>query len=220
MSEEVEVMRTIKEPEIRKNEILDVAEELFAVKGFDGTSTNEILEKAGIARGTQYYHFKSKEDILDGVINRMIDQMMRKASEIAANQEVPVLERLTAVILAFHSNTKLGYEVMEQIHKPQNALMHQKMQASLLDGIVPILKDLPDEGEKQGTFHTEYGTEAVEMIILYANTMFDDLAEQDPERKQQRIQGFIYHSERLLGTERGMLHQAIMNIFEKSGNQE
>lgn len=213
-------MRIIKEPEVRKNEILDVAEELFAVKGFDGTSTNDILEKAGIARGTLYYHFKSKEDILDGVINRMIDQMEEKAAEIAANQEIPVLERLTAVILAFNSNTELGYEVMMEIHKPQNALMHQKMQTRLLDGIVPILKDLLDEGETQGTFHTEYGTEAVEMIILYANTMFDDLTEQSAELRQQRIQGFIYNSERLLGTERGMLHQAIMNIFEKTSNQE
>ena len=205
-------MRIIKEAEVRKNEILDVAEELFAVKGFDGTSTNDILEKAGIARGTLYYHFKSKEDILDGVINRMIDQMEEKATEIAANQEIPVLERLTAVILAFNSNTELGYEVMLEMHK--------KMQARLLNGIVPILKDLLDEGEKLGTFHTEYGTEAVEMIILYANTMFDDLAEQSQELRQQRIQGFIYNSERLLGTERGMLHQAIMKIFEETGNQK
>lgn len=55
-------MRIIKEAEVRKNEILDVAEDLFAVRGFDGTSTNDILEKAGIARGTLYYHFKSKEE--------------------------------------------------------------------------------------------------------------------------------------------------------------
>lgn len=208
-------MRTIKEAEVRKNEILDVAEKLFAVKGFDGTSTNEILEKTGIARGTLYYHFKSKEDILDGVIIRMIDQMVEKASEIVANKSIPVLERLTAVILAFNSDTELGYEVMEQMHKPQNALMHQKMQTRLLNGMVPILEDLLDEGTEQGIFHTEFKTEAVEMIILYANTMFDDLTEQNPEQRQQRMQGFIYHSERILGTERGMLHQAIMDIFRK-----
>lgn len=213
-------MRTIKEPEVRKNEILDVAEKLFAVKGFDGTSTNEILEKAGIARGTLYYHFKSKEDILDGVINRMIDQMVEKASEIVANKSIPVLERLTAVILAFNSDTELGYEVMEQMHKPQNALMHQKMQTRLLNGMVPILEDLLDEGTEQGIFHTEFKTEAIEMIILYANTMFDDLTEQNPEQRQQRMQGFIYHSERILGTERGMLHQAIMDIFMKAGSNK
>lgn len=212
-------MRIIKEPEVRKNEILDVAEELFAVKGFDGTSTNEILEKTGIARGTLYYHFKSKEEILDSVINRMLDEMMAKAAEIVADKKVPVLERLTAAILALNSNTELGYEVMEQMHKPQNALMHQKIQTRLLNGIVPILKDLLDEGAEQDIFHTEYETETIEMLILYANTMFDGLAEQSPEQKQQRMQGFIYNSERLLGTERGMLYQTIMKIFEKTGSK-
>ncbi len=212
-------MRIIKEPEVRKNEILDVAEEMFAVKGFDGTSTNEILERVGIARGTLYYHFKSKEEILDGVINRMIDQMTEKASRIVADKKVPVLERLTGAILAFNSNTELGYEVMEQMHKPQNALMHQKMQNRLLNRIVPLLKGLLDEGMDENIFHTEYGLEAVEMIILYANTVFDDLAEQSPEQRQQRMQGFIYNSERLLGTERGMLYQTIMKIFEESGSK-
>ena len=50
-----------KESEERRNEILDAVDELFGQKGFDGTSTNDILEKVGIARGTLYYHFKSKE---------------------------------------------------------------------------------------------------------------------------------------------------------------
>lgn len=153
------------------------------------------------------------------VINRMINQMMEKAYEIVADKKVPVLERLTAAILAFNSNTELGYEVMEQMHRPQNALMHQKMQARLLDGIVPILKDLLDEGAEQGIFHTEYGTEAIEMMTLYANTVFDDLVEQSPEKRQQRMQGFIYNSERLLGTEEGRLYQTIMKIFEESGSK-
>ena len=57
-------MRVVKEAEERRNEILDVAERLFGTKGFDNTSTNDILKEIGIARGTLYYHFKSKEDIL------------------------------------------------------------------------------------------------------------------------------------------------------------
>ncbi len=83
------------------------------------------------------------------------------------------------MILAFNSNTELGYEVMLEMHKPQNALMLTRKcrPEAFLNGIVPILKDFAGRGRKAGTFHTEYGTEAVEMIILYANTMFDDLAE-------------------------------------------
>ena len=64
-------MRIVKEAQERKNEILDVAGRLFAQKGYDSTSTNDILEEIGIARGTLYYHFKSKEDILDAMFDRM-----------------------------------------------------------------------------------------------------------------------------------------------------
>jgi len=53
-------MRITKNADERKNEILDVAGELFSQKGFDGTSISDIIEKVGVARGTVYYHFKSK----------------------------------------------------------------------------------------------------------------------------------------------------------------
>ena len=51
-------MRVVKEAKERRNEILDVAERLFATKGFDNTSTNDILDEVGIARGNLYYNFK------------------------------------------------------------------------------------------------------------------------------------------------------------------
>lgn len=54
-------MRVVKEAEERKNEILDVAERLFGTKGFDGTSTGDILNEIGIARGTLYYHSNPKK---------------------------------------------------------------------------------------------------------------------------------------------------------------
>ena len=91
-------MRIVKEAEERRNEILDVAERLFGTKGFDGTSTTDMLNEIGIARGTLYYHFKSKEDILDAMIERMTGSLVAKASEIVENKDVPVLQRLTLMI--------------------------------------------------------------------------------------------------------------------------
>lgn len=86
-------MRIVKEAEERKNEILDVAERLFGTKGFDNTSTNDILNEIGIARGTLYYHFKSKEDILDAMIERMSRQLIKKAADIFNQKDIPVLQR-------------------------------------------------------------------------------------------------------------------------------
>ena len=72
----------MKEAEERKKEILDIAEQLFIEKGFDNTSTNDILREIGIARGTLYYYFKSKEEILDAVIDRITNQLVEKSKEI------------------------------------------------------------------------------------------------------------------------------------------
>lgn len=118
-------MRVVKEAEERKNEILDVAERLFGTKGFDSTSTSDILNEIGIARGTLYYHFKSKEEILDAMISRMMSQLVEKAQAITAQKSVPVLQRLTMMMLSLNvSDGKFGQELLKQMHKPQNALMH------------------------------------------------------------------------------------------------
>ena len=105
-------MRIVKDAEERREEILDVAERLFSTKGFDHTSTNDILEGVGIARGTLYYHYKSKEDILDGVIERMTNRMMVDAKKIVQNKTMSFQERLTESVLALNVDSKLGEVVM------------------------------------------------------------------------------------------------------------
>lgn len=206
-------MRIVKSAEERKNEILDVAEQLFAVRGFDNTSTNDIINEIGIARGTLYHHFKSKEEILDAVIDRITGTLMREAEAIAANQQIPLLDRLTGSIMALNVDSRIGEEVMLQVHKPQNALLHQKMQKQLIGGIVPILTGLIEEGCREGLFHTPYPAEAAEMVMIYSNAAFDELAEQSADERLRKIQAFIYHTERIMGAKEGSLQEPIMRIF-------
>lgn len=213
-------MRVIKEAIERKNEILDAAERLFGTKGFDNTSTNDILNEVGIARGTLYYHFKSKEDILDAMIGRITEQLIAKARVIAGNRELPVLKRLTMTILALNVDTALGHEVMEQVHRAQNALLHQKMQECLLSGVNPVITGLIEEGIEQEICRTEYPAEAVEMVMLYSSVAFDALVERSEEERQRKITAFIYNLERLLGMESGSLQKTIAPIFHSGDRQE
>lgn len=209
-------MRVVKEAAIRKNEILDAAERLFVIKGFDRTSTNDILVEVGIARGTLYYHFKSKEEILNAMIERITEGLMEKAAGIARQKELPVLQRLTGMMLALNVDNELGREIMEQVHKPQNALMHQKMQEGLLAGITPLITDLIEEGTAQGICQTDYPAEAAEMLLLYSNTAFDALAEDG--REERKIAAFIYHTERLLGMPPDSMREVILPIFQNGSH--
>ncbi len=215
LSVRVQIMRIVKDAEERRNEILDVAERLFCTKGFDNTSTNDILTEIGIARGTLYYHFKSKEDILDAMIERLTNQMVEKASVIALDESIPVLERLTGTMLSLNVDNELGHMVMEQVHRPQNALMHQKLEHMLLGRVNRLITRITEDGIRQGIMHTDYPAEAVEMLMTYSYTAFDSLNQYSEEEEQRKIMGFVYHAERILGMKAGALKEAMRPIFEK-----
>ncbi|MDQ0177313.1 TetR/AcrR family transcriptional regulator [Bacillus chungangensis] len=207
-------MRVIKKAEERRNEILDAADELFGQKGFDGTSTNDILEKVGIARGTLYYHFKSKEDIMDALIERYTVLILGAAKEVAADKSIPINERIIRVVMALNISGGNGKEIIEHIHKPQNALMHQKIQKVIINGVPPILTEIIREGIEQGLFSTPYPYECMEMVVAYTNTVFDnDMVIMTNEELASRIQAFVFNVERLLGVESGSLTY-MMKMFD------
>lgn len=211
-------MRIVKEAEERKNEILDAAGELFAQKGFDGTSTGDILQKVGIARGTLYYHFKSKEDIMDGLIERFSRQMIGAAKGIAADKSIPVVDRMIGVILSLNvrEDDGAGQEMIEQMHHPQNALMHQKTQKIVLSEVTPILTEVVKDGIEQGLFHTPFPYESMEMIMTYTNVVFDgdDTVEMTEAGRVSRIEAFVFNVERLLGAVAGSFAPALLRVFE------
>lgn len=207
-------MRVVKKADERRNEILDAADELFGQKGFDGTSTNDILERVGIARGTLYHHFKSKEDIMDALIERYSVRLLGAAQESAADKSIPVVERIIRVVMALNiSGGSSSKEIMEHIHKPQNALMHQKIQRVIINGVTPILTGIIREGIEEGLFSTPFPYECMEMVVTYANTVFDDdMVQMTNEERASRMQAFVFNAERLLGAQSGSLMQ-VMKMF-------
>ena len=110
--------------------------------------------------------------------------------------------------------SSIGHEVLEQVHKPQNALMHQKMQQGILDGVVPVISSLVEEGNEQGIFHAEYPRETTEMLVLYASIAFDSRLGQTPEQLKNRMAAIIRNTEKFLGVERGSLEKPMARLFQ------
>ena len=206
-------MRIVKTAEDRKNEILDVAEQLFVEKGYDNASTNDIIARIGIARGTLYHHFSSKEEILDAIIDRMTRESIESARLIVKDKKRPILERVTMAMVALNTTGNAKDVVMEQMHRPQNALLHQKIQNKLIGGVVPLFAELIKEGNKEGIFNTKYPMEASEMIMIYSNEAFDDNENLTPSQKKAKGKAFIYNTERILGAKEGSLADALMQFF-------
>lgn len=213
-------MRVVKEAEVRRNEILDAADRLFAEKGFDGTSTGDILDAVGIARGTLYYHFTSKEEILDALIDRYAERMFRAAAEAAADKAVPVVERILRVLAAVNVGDGGGRVLIEQMHKPQNALMHQKSKRAVLVGLTPVLAGLAEEGAGEGLFSTPYPYECMELAVAYMNEVFDDEAEAlGAAALRRRVEAFVFNLERVLGAGPGTL-SIILEAYAGGGEAD
>lgn len=206
-------MRVVKEAVERRKEILDVAERLFCTQGYDNISTNDILAEIGIARGTLYYHFKSKEDILDAMIDRILDEIIRKAKNIALNESMPVLERLTKTVLAANVDTKTGDMILEQVHKPQNALMHAKMLEKLLSQLVPLFVKIIEDGISQNLMQTDYPEDTIQILLLYSNSAFDDNISYSEDVKKRKVLAFISNAEILLHMEKGSLLETMLPMF-------
>ena len=197
-----------KEAEERKKEILDAAEELFTAKGYDNTSTTEILERVGIARGTMYYHFKSKEEILDALIDRIIQGIVCNVKS-ALSYQATAPQKIISFIGATRVGSAIGKEITDQAHKPQNALMHQKIMNSLLAVLTPIAAGIIRDGIKEDIFSTDYPEEAAEMLLVYSSVVFDDMNEMTKVEREKKVTGFVFNMEKLLGVKSGGLREII-----------
>jgi AcrR family transcriptional regulator len=82
-------MRVIKKPEVRKAEILDASEKLFNTKGFEAATINDILTALNISKGAFYHYFKSKEEVLDEIIEKYISERVSRAEKIVDSSLSP-----------------------------------------------------------------------------------------------------------------------------------
>ena len=101
MTERRYKMRDVKEPEIRRAEIMDAAIILFMEKGYTNTTTQDIVDKVNISRGLLYYHFKNKEDILYCLVERYSDRLLKDIYSIVYDEDKTAIEKIYFEWLTF-----------------------------------------------------------------------------------------------------------------------
>lgn len=206
-------MKTIKEGEVRKREILLVSRELFVKKGYDHTSVNDILKIVDIAKGTFYYYFSSKEEVLAAIILDIVDEGARRAERILKDKSIPLINRIMMAIMAQAPEFEGSDEIKEEMHKVENAKLEQLYTKAMLQRMTPLLEEPVREGLEQDVFHTEYPTESIESILLLGHMLFDsNIMEWEMDIYPQKIQAFLANIERLLGTKEGELN-GLLQMF-------
>ncbi len=157
--------------------ILEVAAKLFAKKGYDSTSIQDILEETKLSKGAIYHHFKSKEDIFITICDKIAEENIEHLSKIKMRKDLNGKDKLKAVFFnAFaHSNQKLIFDMMPNLlENPRFLAIQIKQIYSIVapDFIEPILK----EGIKDGSIRAKYPSELAEAIIILTNIWLNPLA--------------------------------------------
>lgn len=188
-------MRVIKESKERKNEILDIAEHLFNEKGYAKTTIDDILKESGIAKGTLYYHFKSKEDILSAMIERQIERRKQSIRQIAEDKTISAAEKLFQVITLLSKSGTLA----DGLHEKENSELHQKSFTRSLMRFAPIVTDIIEQGIKSGEFSTPYPRESVELLFCASQLHDPGVFVWTKEERRRKVEAFFWILELTLG---------------------
>lgn len=206
-------MNIVKDGEMRRREIQSAARELFIKKGYEQTSVNDILKIVGIAKGTFYYYFDSKGEVLEAIILDIVDEGIIMAEDILRDKSIPLINRIMMGIKAQAPKFEGVNEIKQEIHNVENTKLERLYLKEMLKRMTPILHESISEGMDQGIFHTKYPNEAIEAILLLGHMLFDwDVFQWQMEEYPKKIRAFLFNVEKILGTKEGEL-SVLLQMF-------
>jgi len=97
----------------RREQLLDVGRSLFAAKGFDGTSVEEIAEKAGVSKPVVYEHFGGKEGLYAVVVDREVRRLLDRITHaLSGDHPRLLLEQAANALLSYVESETDGFRIL------------------------------------------------------------------------------------------------------------
>ncbi|GMX63519.1 TetR/AcrR family transcriptional regulator [Paenibacillus elgii] len=196
--------RIVKDPKTRRQEILTVAGELFRHHGYAGTTVEAIIQKAGVAKGTFYYYFKSKEQILDALVHELVDRLCETYQQIADDSAMGVMDKLRHMLRGQHQLAVNESKLMEGLHQPENRELHERINVEIIVKISPVLAQVIEQGKQESLFDVEHPLETVQFLLAGSQFLLESgLFHWNQEEQTRRLKSMQAMIERSLGAKRG-----------------
>jgi AcrR family transcriptional regulator len=193
------------------NAILDAAIELFISEGFEKTPMDDIASAAKVAKGTLYYHFASKEGIVDAIVERYTSEVEARLSAVASNMELGFVEKLgqAGSVIAEVNNAHFG-----KLHRMKYIDIHHKTLRAMVEHGAPYFARIIEDGNKAGLCSVEYPFECAEIVLAASQYLLDP--ESGAESFPRRIKALA----RLSASIFGMDPKVFERIYQVAENVE
>lgn len=220
----------------RREQILDVAQELFFSRGYASTPVARIIEGAGVSKGTFYHYFESKADLLQSIVERVGEQILAAAREATSDPGLDPVEKCNAFFRASSrwkaEHRELIMAMTRALHTEENVLLRHRLARLNLEVVAEILAEVIQEGVEAGVFTAPHPRETAESIFHLMNGAGERIAELllgleedagNADRLRRSLESLRGGIERLLGTPEGSIQladEAALAAFLEPGGRE
>ena len=211
-----------KYPEETVNLILDVSQKLFIEKGYEHTTIQDIIDNlGGLTKGAIYHHFKSKEDILNAVCNRLFAEntLSLKWKSIQRNEKMSGAEKLKQMFIeAIADDQEQKFRKMGIHFQNMPQMLSDLLLRSVNDIAVNAFLPVIEEGISDGSIVTAYPKQISEIISIFANIWINPLVFPVSDEEMKTKFEFACSITQMLGIDISDIYPAFDNMNKEINN--
>ena len=181
----ITVARNRVSPEERRTQLIETARRLFETHGVQATSVSDIVKAAGVAQGTFYWYFKSKDEALEAVVQAYTDEICERVNSLAHAPELRALDKLARMRDLLLAGLTQGGEPLEHIHQREHSEFHERMVDGLIERLEPAMAEMIKQGVAEGVFTTPYPEEAASLALATVWAIKEELFRAGERRRQR-----------------------------------
>jgi len=170
---------------------------LFFERGVERTSIEDITRGAGVAHGTFYLYFETKDDAVNAVMADVAGEMVARIAVAAAKPDVPAIDKMTAVREALVGLSTLGSssagDLVAHYHGPEHRDVHDRLAHEVNRQLVPVMAGIIAQGMAEGIFDVPDPTAAAAFALSAAEglDLLDDATTPRETGRAEELMAFV-----------------------------
>lgn len=198
-------MRVRKDPAERRKELMDISMELFCSNGYEQTMVQDICQKAGVAKGTFFYYFPTKDDVLKAIFEAWTEQFVSEFTQRA--KKLDAVHKLRLFLHMCARDNEIECLVDKLLGEQHKDLVKHLWQRVFMQAFTPLLREIIKKGSEKGSMRVQHIEESLYFFWSLMDALWPDEDKDNIPADSMEIRNQIASElmEALLGIEAGRL---------------